>query len=189
MNGVFFNKKDKLPCERIKAVALEKVSDNEYMLVLEKKRCHYENYYLWKYILRDMLLSVLVDFDVCFCVEESNEKGNLKQDFGMYECKEDGDNICFFCHDITAYITTTLLEEYENIWEYDGSLHFYAKIKGGDERTTKNLEYQVKISSLKDSLGLYIVSSDTFEGEMIKRIEKVANSYKLRLIMRGKCDD
>lgn len=183
---MLFGKKNKLLCERITAVVLEKISENEYILVKEKLRCQYENIYLWKYILRDALLSILADFDVCICVEESSERENLKQDFEMYEYKEDGDNLWLFCHDITAYTATILLEEYEGIWEYDGTLHFYAKEKGKNEETEDTLKYQVKISSLKDSLGLKIVCSENFAVDMIKRIKNVTNSYRLKLHFGGK---
>ncbi|MBP3608864.1 MAG: hypothetical protein J6J42_00845 [Lachnospiraceae bacterium] len=176
-------KRKKFPKERLTGAVLERVTDHQYFFTLEHSLNHYENYDWWKYLLKDILFVLLYETEFYLCIENSVDDKSLWKDFKGYESVDTvGDNVWIKCKNVDSYILITLLEDYENLWEYEGPLHFFAGIQDDKEKNPDTMEYQMKLSSLRDSMGIEIkVAEKEMKEDIIKKIKKVMDSYRLTL--------
>lgn len=182
-----FKKSKMFPKERLTGAVLERVTDNQYFFTLEHPLNHYENYEWWRYVLKDILFVLLSETEFYLCIENSADDNSLWKDFEGYEfVVAEGDNVWIKCKKIDSYILITLLEDYENLWEYEGPLHFFTGIQEDKERNPGTMEYQMKLSSLRDSMGIEIrIAEKVMKEGIIKKIKKVMDNYRMTLDLKG----
>lgn len=197
---MFFKKKTtQLVYESIKHVVLEKndkVATN-YFLTLEKysmgnRNIVYENLYLWDYILRDVIVSVLTDYIVYIYTPDKENALSLKEDFkSIYPYYEILDGTIFLtCNKIDYRIVTELIKAYESMWDWDGPIFFaayYGKKADFDFKKLDSYEqlkdYALRIESARDKMGIEITidPEQISESELIERIRSVVEKYRIEL--------
>jgi len=169
----------------------KKDNKSTYFLSLEDFKIRYGNHYLWNYIQRDVVTSILSDFFVyIYTVDENNTE--LKDDFGnLYPCKNSKDGINYLlCNRIDYRIVTELIEAYDNFWQYGYLVNFTAyseKVAPFDVDQLENYDqlkgFAVNIKPLGDNTGIEITidPEQISESELIERIRGVAEKYRIEL--------
>lgn len=192
---MFFKKKTTPQIlELISCIVLEKTDKvaTSYCVTLENPSIRYRNHYLWNYILRDVIVSILTDYMVYIYTPDKENALNLKDDFEkIYPCNEIKDGTVFLsCNKIDYRIVTELIEAYESMWDWDGPAFFAAyfeKDANIDFEKLNNYEqlsgYAIKIESLRDYIGIEIIidPEQISETDLIERIRSVADKYKIEL--------
>jgi hypothetical protein len=190
---MFFKKKT-IPkaVEFINCIVLEKIEkSSSYFLSLEDFRKRYGNDYLWNYIQRDLVVSILSDFSVYIYTPDDNNT-ELKEDFGyLYDSKESKDGRVFlYCHRLDYRIVTELIEAYDNMWQYNYFVNFTAyseKVAQIDFGQLMNYEqlkgFAINIKPLGDNTGIEILidPEQITETELIERVRSVVEKYRMEL--------
>lgn len=161
-----------------------------YILSLEDFRnVRYENQYLWNYIQRDVIVSILSDFSVyIYTPDESNSeiKGYFTAIY-PYKLSKDG-KVFLYCDRIDYRIVTELIEAYDNLWQFGYLVNFTAyseKVAQFDIEQLMSSEkikgYAININPLGDNAGIEITidPEQMTEGELIERIQSVIKKYRL----------
>lgn len=190
---MFFKKKTTPQIiEFIDCIVLEKTEkDSVYYLTLEDFRKRYGNHYLWDYIQRDAIVSILSDFSIYVYTPDAGNT-ELKDDFGgIYPFEQSKDGTVFlYCDKIDYRIVTELIEAYDNMWQYGFFVRFAAyseKVAKIDFEQLMNYEqlkgYAINIEPLGDNTGMEITidPEQISESELIERIRSVAEKYRIEL--------
>jgi len=191
---MFFKKKTTpKTVEFIECVILKKTEKNlSYFFSLENFREKtYANQYLWNYIQRDVVVSILSDFSVYIYTPDDNNTV-LKENYGnLYHIKESKDGRVFlYCRRLDYRIVTELIEAYDNMWQYNYFVNFTAyseKVAQIDFEQLMNYEqlkgFAINIKPLGDNAGLEITidPEQISESELIERIRSVVEKYRIEL--------
>lgn len=168
----------------------KKEPENSYLLTTEKhylmdELIVYSNEYLYDYIIRDIVVSLLKNFVVYAYAPDLNEFEDL---YTNYMYKEG--SFIVESESIDYRLVTDLLISYSDIWYYDGPATFIAyteKRREPDLKIIYDLStwegFAIKIESTDEYTGL-IMSIDPEkidEEELIKRINEVLEGYKMDL--------
>lgn len=189
----FFKKKTtKQTIKSIEYIILEKEDKNSiYLFYLKDFRIGYNNIYLWNYIQRDVVVSILSDFLVyIYTVDESNTE--LEEDLGeLYTCKKSKDGVRYLlCNRIDYRIVTELIEAYSNFWEYGYLVNFTAYSEKAAQFDIEQLEncdqlkgFAINIKPIGDNIGIEILidPKQISETELIELIQNVTDKYKIEL--------
>jgi len=197
---MFFKKKTTQQVfDLINCIVLEKNDKvaTSYFLTLEKysmanRSIIYRNLYLWDYILRDVIVSVLTGYNVYIYTPDKENALSLKEDFeNIYPFYEIMDGTIFLnCNKIDYRIVTELIEAYESMWSWDGPIFFAAYFEKKADVDFKKLDtyeqlsdYALRIESARDNMGIEILidPEQISEADLIERVRSVTDKYKIEL--------
>ncbi|NLM06389.1 MAG: hypothetical protein GX219_05660 [Tissierellia bacterium] len=145
----------------------------------------YSNEYLYNFILRDVIIELLKGSVVYAYTPDLDAFGDLYTAYPYYE-----KSYIIECDHIDKRLVSELILFYSEIWEwaYPALFLAYDNKKSPEEiEDIKNFnkwdDYIIKIEAVPDNIGIdiYIDNEKMTEEELISRVKKVLDNYKLSL--------
>ncbi|MBP3618079.1 MAG: hypothetical protein J6J38_08595 [Lachnospiraceae bacterium] len=164
------------------------VNDKAFFLTLEETTEDYADQYIWNYIQRDIICSVLESYVTYAYTSDEENLEILKSAIGgaeTYKATNDGATL-FHCEHLRA-ISARIIEEYWDVWECGGPSYIsfiaYDKEVHTDGKDKKE-EYIVKIKPLGDNDGLEIFINEKkySKDKLTSSIMLVLEQYGLHLL-------
>ena len=205
---MFFKKREKeIHYEILKHLYLEKESDRCYLFA-EKPLTKYFNYYLYDFILRDLLLKFLQEKKACIKINRGDYLGlfytsyldicDYKKGKVMWlNNNKENDILLVFFDNINCAITSDLVNNYTGMWSYDGAIEIFAYNKESNSNEIhfdiaynefyRNKDFVLKLMPFNDGqgLGIYLNENTISLGDLREMISNILDDYFIELVVKS----